>query len=173
MGVKRFIMNWAVNNVEIATFILLIVLLAALAIPIFVPNIVINYRWENEVESYFNLADKASTADLKYKYLLEYAEALKKKGLDKGQARWIFKTPDTDLNRNFEILQTLIRRTEEITKLDPKSLEYQQALKQITDNEFKWFDSCVFVEGWRRQSVIRWLITPFGLSCTNNHESHR
>lgn len=131
----------------------------------FISGIIVGYHWNRDVESYFQLSDKASTLDKKYDYILKYAETIKDKGLNEGQARWIFKTPETDLANNYEVLQTLIQRVKEAKKLNPTSLEYQQAIRQLTDNEYAGFDSCVFADGFRRQSIFRFWFQWFVSDC--------
>jgi len=142
-----------------------IVLLIAGYITVFTVNSIRNgYMWENTVNSYFELADRASSIDKKLEYLKQYRAALMEKGLNAGQSRYVRPTPASDLSNQMIILDTLIIRMEDAQKLSSSSLEYQQAIKQITTDEFQGFNSCVFANGWARKSVWRYLMNT-GFSC--------
>jgi len=132
-------------------------------------SIIIDYYWENEINSYFELSDQASTLDKKLEYMKQYKQALIDHGLDKGDARYVFKTPQTKLETQMKVLDTLIERMESAKKMDTASLEYQQAIKQITTDEYQGFNTCLFGDGYQRQNFWRWVFGYTG--CQNGHYS--
>jgi len=89
---------------------LLIIILVIVAIVIIVAPIGINYAYNNEIGNYFELSDKASTADAKLDYLVKYKQALVSHGLTTGQSTVFFPTQETSLEENFKVLLTLEQR---------------------------------------------------------------
>ena len=135
----------------------LIIFIASWLLLIIPLSIKYNYQWKSTIYQYWELSDRASTADKKLEQLLLFREALVKNGLNEGQARYVFKTKATDLSENMAILDSLIERLNTLIFLDKSSLEYQQALRQITVDEYQGFNNCVFADGWRRKSIFRYL----------------
>ena len=138
----------------IGLVVVLIVLFLGIKIP---AGMVSNQYYKAHVESYFRLADQSSDAKDKLEYLNEYKDALAKEELCEGQARYFFQTPYTDLSRQCRVLDSLIARLESLGGMKPDSLEYQQAMRQVTTDEFAGFDTCVFVSGWNHKSVVRYI----------------
>ena len=93
-----------------------------------------NYRYQNEILSYWELADRASTIAQKSDYVDKFVAALEKTNLE-GHNAIVFPTPQNSLRANFEALQSLQSRLHEIKTMDPKSFEYQTAIQQITQQE--------------------------------------
>jgi len=145
------------------------ILLIILAIVWFIPycifgwaiNIANNNQWKNDIYSYWELSDRASTIDKKLEYLYRFRDALKESGLDSGYAGYVIKNKSNDLSLAMETLDTLVTRLEQAKTMNPSSLEYQQAIKQITTDEYQGFNTCVFAGGWVRISLWRWMNTPF------------
>lgn len=125
------------------------------------------YKWNQQVENYFILSDKASTIDKKLEYLKIYKQTLMDKGLNTGESAFFFHTPLTDLSRQMGILDTLISRLESASKLSENSLEYQQALKQISTDEYSYFNSCVFAEGYMVKQGIKGFFFQGTGNCQN------
>jgi hypothetical protein len=107
----------------------------------------LNYHYNNEIGSYFELSDKASTIDTKLEYLEKYEKGLLKYGLDKGQSTMNYQTSETDLSENYKVLLTLKERLKETKNLPKNSDAYQWAIKQITE-EYCWFHQYVFMHGF-------------------------
>lgn len=116
------------------------------------------YKWNQEVESYFILSEKSSSIEKKTEYLNKYVSILKERGLDSGESVLFFKKPTTDLKNQFEVLTSLQDRMISLNKLDKNSLEYQQALKQITDSEYPYVNTCVFASGYYLEKGIMWYL---------------
>lgn len=112
------------------------------------------YSYENEIFSYWKLADKSSTLDAKSKYVKEFIDTLKKTK-HSDYAVIIFKTPDLNFDNNLQALQTLSDRLESIKNMDEKSFEYQAAIQQITSQEqgeadqmLQVFRDCYLIENF-------------------------
>lgn len=124
-------------------------------------NINLNNEWKQKVYSNWELSDRASTLDKKYDYLIKFKDSLVREGLDHGNSHFVFQNPSTDLGLAMETLDTLISRLDNAKKLSPDSLEYQQAIKQITIDEYQGFNTCVFAGGWKKDNLWRWFNMPF------------
>ena len=119
-------------------------------------------KWDNEVGSYVDLADKSSNLQVKYDYILKYRDALEEKGLNEGYSNPIWKTPTENLGENFNAIESLVSRMNEIRELETNSAEYQWALSQITEEEIPHIagtcstENCgnydhIFFSGWNYQ----------------------
>lgn len=94
-----------------------------------------SYQYENEIKSYWELADKSSTVIKKAENIDKFVEALENSGL-KGKYNAVFlTTPNNSFDLNFEALKTLQQRLHEIKDMDVTSFEYQIAIQQITGQE--------------------------------------
>ncbi len=94
-----------------------------------------NYHYERDYESYWNLAEKASTIQQKAVYMDKFVAGFKGKGFEGDYNAVFFKTPDNSFDKNFEALQSLKTRLDEIQKMNVTSFEYQTAIQQITAQE--------------------------------------
>lgn len=94
-----------------------------------------NYEYERDYESNWNLAEKASTIQQKAFYMDKFVASLKGKGLEGDYNAMFLKTPDNSFDKNFEALQSLKTRLDEIQKMNITSFEYQTAIQQITAQE--------------------------------------
>ncbi len=79
-----------------------------------------------------NLADDASLPADKAAHLGEYLDRVSD---ITGPPRYIFTRPDLDLKKQRIILQGLITRFEDIAKLSPGEMAYQQGMFQLTGQE--------------------------------------
>lgn len=94
-----------------------------------------NYRYEKEISSYWNLADKSSTITKKAEYIDKFVAAMEKQSFI-GKYNAIFtKTADNSFDENFQALKTLQQRLHEISDMDVTSFQYQTAIQQITEQE--------------------------------------
>jgi len=143
---------------EIEGFFLLLVLLiiGSILVTGIVP-VFMNYDYDNNIGSFFELSDKASTIDKKLEYLQQYEAALKNYGLDSGQSTIFFPTKNTNLEENFAVLGSLKQRLVDTAKMNPSSFEYQQAISQITSQEYCWFPTDVFLRGFYLKRYLFWL----------------
>lgn len=116
-------------NKFILWFIVLIVLFVVGSI---ITSTVWNYGYSKNYEYALKLADDASLPQDKAKYLTEY---LNKVSDIKGTPRYIFMTPDLELDTQRVILQGLITRFNDIAKIRPSEMAYQQGMQQLTGQE--------------------------------------
>ena len=114
----------------------------------FLDSLFLGYPYNANIGSYFDLSDKASKLDTKLDYLKQYSNALVESGLNEGQSTVFFQTKETSLEENYKVLQSLIERMEETKEMEINSFEYQTAIKQITEDEYCWFHTDVFVSGY-------------------------
>ena len=92
------------------------------------------YEWiyPKEYEYALRLADDSSLPEQKALYLREYLNKVK---TITGEPRYIFKKPDLNKSKQIAILEGLIKRFEDLSKLDPSSMAYQQGMYQLTGQE--------------------------------------
>ena len=127
------------------------------------------------------LADDASLPKVKAEYLKEYLQAV---GGITGQPAYIFMRKDLELNRQREILKGLIERFEDIAKIEPSNMAYQQGMYQLSGQEINHqlertsdiFESAklrenpliffIFCWGWLIFGAIA-LISGFKIFCYN------
>jgi len=93
------------------------------------------YTYDVQIGQYLKLADDASTASCKLEYLQKYAEQIKA-NITRNQARFIFQRERLTRDTQLRIIQTLIERLRITSEMNPASFEYQQAMAQITSQEF-------------------------------------
>lgn len=93
-----------------------------------------NYKWNRDIESWWELADKSSTIEAKSEYIQKFVEALDSQKLT-GYNAIIFKTPNNNIEKNIEAVKTLNKRLQDIKGMKPDSFEYNQAIQQITAQE--------------------------------------
>jgi len=93
------------------------------------------YRFENEISSYWDLADKASTIKQKSIYVDKFVFSLENYGMSGKYNAIFFKTPNNSFDYNIVALKTLQQRLHEIQKMDITSFQYQTAIQQITQQE--------------------------------------
>lgn len=94
-----------------------------------------NYRYERDIASYWNLADKSSTISQKAEYMDKFVTALETSGLRGRYNALIMQTPDNSFDSNLVALKTLQSRLHQIQTMDLSSFEYQTAIQQITAQE--------------------------------------
>lgn len=115
-----------------------------------------DFEYTRDVQSYWELADKASTLKQKAEYVTQFAQAVDSAGLAGTHNALFLKTPDNSFDANRRALASLQGRLEEIMGMDTKSFEYQQAILQITQQEqgeaqrmLKVLEGCWFKEHYR------------------------
>jgi len=128
-----------------------------------------SFQYENQVESYWTLSEKASTLEQKSAYLDQFVKALDDSHLS-GNGAWIWQTPDNDYGQNYTALKSLQQRMEEIKGMNVKSFEYQQAISQITaqeQGEARTLLACIKDVWFKCQHPLFWgpweLLGIFGL----------
>ena len=114
----------------IVTFIAIVAIIASI-----IGGIRGTYQYEKKFNSYWSLADKASTIQKKGEYIDKFVEVLSKGGFEGKYNALVFTTPDNSFDANFEALKTLQQRLHEIEKMDITSFQYQTAISQITQQE--------------------------------------
>jgi len=154
--------------------IILIIVSSLLITSDIISGIYLPYKYNNEIKSYWELADKSSTIDKKSEYVDKFVNALEESGLKGQYNAIIFKTPDNSFDYNFEALKSLQLRLHEIKTMDVTSFQYQTAIQQITAQEqgeasnmlreFKgtWFKTNhILFWDWIYMSQVALLITTF------------
>lgn len=94
-----------------------------------------DYRYDNEVGGYWSLSIKASSLEQKTIYLDKFISALDSNGLAGMNDSLILSTPNNSYDQNMVALKSLQKRMHEMQSMDVSSLEYQQAMNQITGQE--------------------------------------
>lgn len=118
-------------------FIGTLFIIAAVALGVFLGYqfIYSSYQYNNEVKSYWDIADKTSTISQKSDYIDKFVDALKASHLEGTNDALFLKTPNTSFNQNFQALLSLQDRLHQIKTMDETSLAYQTAIQQITAQE--------------------------------------
>lgn len=91
-----------------------------------------DYWYPKQFEASLKLCDDASLPEDKAKYLRDYLDKI---NTITGPPRYIFKRPDLDLEKQKQILRGLIQRFEDIAKISPSEMAYQQGMYQLTEQE--------------------------------------
>lgn len=123
-------------------------------------------KYENEVGSYWSLADKSSTIPAKAAYIDKFVDALTSQHLEgKHNAIWL-ENPDNNFDMNFTALKTLQLRLHEIEKMDVTSFEYNTAINQITAQEQGEAGAMigVFHGVWFKEHAFMWWDWVAGLT---------
>ncbi len=118
--------------------------------------IYLDYSYDARMGQYARLADDASTAQEKLKYLNKYKERVQKY-IVRNEARYIFKKERLTRTNQLAILDTLVQRLDEAVKMKPDTMQYQQAMLQITGQEFDHVldkINSIFQSCWLRQSGL-------------------
>ena len=114
------------------------------------------YWYDVRVGQYIELSDDASTASAKLHFLEKYVEQIKL-NITRNDARYIFKRERLTRDRQLEILSTLMQRLKTASMMKPESFEYQQAMAQITGQEYNHILNDIDIimqECWLRQSRL-------------------
>jgi hypothetical protein len=122
-------------------------------------TIIGDYKYERDCESYWSLSEKASTIQQKAAYINKFVASLKDKGMEGDYNAIFFKTPDNSFDKNFEALQSLKTRLDEIQKMNIASFEYQTAIQQITAQEQGEAQAMLDVFSgiwWKNNYIILW-----------------
>lgn len=120
-----------------------------------------NWQYKKNYEYALKLCDDASLPKVKAEYLKEYKEKVK---TISGAPRYIFMTPDLELKIQLTILDGLIKRFEDIVKIDPSNMAYQQGMYQLTgqeiDHQLKRI-SGIFLSAKFRENILLFIFMAF------------
>lgn len=94
-----------------------------------------DYLYNLRAEQYLQLADDSSLPVMKKDYLIKYKEAVNKH-VYRDSARYIFKRERLTKAAQMGVLDSLIKRLEDVSVLTPDSFAYQQGMEQVTGQEF-------------------------------------
>ena len=136
--------------------LLIVVAIVGLTVCLTGGGIYIAYSYNVRMGQYAQLADDASTAQKKLEHLNNYKEQVQKY-IQRNDARYIFKKERLTRDTQILILDTLIQRLDEATKMQPDTMQYQQAMLQITGQEFDHVlaeINSIFNACWLRQSGL-------------------
>jgi ABC-type multidrug transport system fused ATPase/permease subunit len=142
------------QKMRMKAFILIVVSVVGLAICLVSGAVYYTYSYNVRMGQYAQLADDASTAQKKLEHLEKYKERVQKY-IYRNEARYLFKKERLTRDNQLEILDTLIQRLEEAKLMKPDTMQYQQAMLQITGQEFDHVLSAInsiFRACWLRQS---------------------
>ena len=115
-------------------WVIIVIAVAILCISIKVNFYDAGYLYTKNYGQYLKLADDASTAQKKLEYLKEYRAAVVT--IPQENAAYIFQQKRLTKTEQLKILDSLLDRLETTSSMKPESLEYQQAMYQITGQEF-------------------------------------
>lgn len=96
------------------------------------------YEWDLLAGSQWELADRSSTLETKSHYINAFVlslESMDKNGMLSEYNALFLKTPQNKTENNISAIKTLKSRLEEVSLIDFKSFEYNQAIHQITAQE--------------------------------------
>ena len=118
-------------------------------------NVWWNYTYSRDVSGFIELADDASTAHQKLEFLESYREAVLIR-IPNEKLRLIFTTPRHSRKTQLKVLDSLIQRLKEADKMQADSMAYQQAMLQISGQEFEHsledlnsiFHYAAWMQGW-------------------------
>ncbi|PIZ50423.1 hypothetical protein COY27_07110 [Candidatus Woesearchaeota archaeon CG_4_10_14_0_2_um_filter_33_13] len=145
----------------------------------------VNYQYENEIQSYWEMSDRASTISQKSEYLDKFVLALSKQNLDGTHDAIFYHTAKNSFTENMKALKSLQRRLHQITTMDENSFAYQTAIQQITEQEQGEALEMlhVFVRCWEKENhyttwnifvvfgffIIQFLMIVFGIAIINQN----
>ena len=112
--------------------------------------------WRNDIYDYFTLSNDSSEVPDKLYYIKEFRKALIENDVHTGNAWWYNNTRFSNMETQMKILDSLIGRLESIATLDPSSYEYSKALEQLTEHEYKGFNTCIYLQKYSHQSSFRY-----------------
>jgi hypothetical protein len=92
------------------------------------------YTYQNNVQGYWDLADKSSTIKAKQEYVNQFVTILENTK-HSGYDAIIYKIPNSSFDFNLKALKSLRDRLETIREMDESSFAYQTAIQQITAQE--------------------------------------
>ena len=88
------------------------------------------YLYPRRYEAELRLAEDSSLPQQKAAHLLAFLEATDS---ITAQPRWVFMTPDKDLNAQRTILRGLVERLEAVAAMPPTEMAYQQGMAQVNE----------------------------------------
>jgi len=98
-------------------------------------GVIAEFKYERDIQSYWNLAVKASTVPKKAENIDRFVMALEDCQFEGKYNALFLKTPDNSFDENLIALKTLQQRLNDIQNMDISSFEYQKAIEQITEQE--------------------------------------
>jgi hypothetical protein len=122
------------DEMKILAGALIILLAVGLIVGWIVAEVRADYEYDNTIQSYWALSEKASTLQQKTSYLDKYVGAIEAAKLS-GNDALVFKTPDNSYEQNLIALKSLQVRLHQIQGMDEQSFAYQTAIQQITAQE--------------------------------------
>jgi hypothetical protein len=105
------------------------------------------YEWDLLSGSQWELADRSSTLETKSHYINAFVlslESMDKNGMLSEYNALFLKTPQNKTENNISAVKTLKSRLEEVSLIDSKSFEYNQAIHQITAQEQGESDKLIY-----------------------------
>ena len=122
-------------------------------------GVIANYKYSRDHESYWELADKASTIQEKSIQIDKFVASYDTLQF-KGKYNAVFLTTESNsFNGNFRALKTLQSRLNQIKTMDPTTFEYQTAIQQITAQEqggAKYMLSEISGIWWKDNYLLLW-----------------
>lgn len=114
-----------------------------------VNNYFVGLEYQRVLGKHFEYADRASDAITKAEYFNAYVSAIENEGLTEGCSAVFFcEQPNASLTDNYKVALSLQTRLNDIAEMNPKSMEYANAMDQITLKEFCYFPTNAFGQGY-------------------------
>jgi len=120
----------------------------------------VGYAWDRGFGDIFELADRASDACTKAKFLGDFNNRLIAEGLNEGQSAAFYPRPTSDLASNFNVSKSLELRLVELCKLPQSDPAYQFGMNQVTLQEFCWFPINIFKQAYFMRHGIWGIYMP-------------
>jgi hypothetical protein len=152
------------SNTGSIIFVVLLVMGLGVLVAGGINNWIVDMEYQRNVETHFTYADRASDAVTKADNFNKFVGALEEHNLTSGHTSvWFQDQPNAILDKNYEVALSLQKRLNETAELDPKSEAYQYAMRQFTMQEFCWFPTEAFAQGYALQHGA-WgkALTPMG-----------
>jgi uncharacterized protein (DUF342 family) len=103
-------------------------------------------EWIDLHGNHWTLAERASTIEAKTDKVTKFYQSIQDNKQDfSGSSALFLKNQNNNLENNLVSLKTLVDRLADIQKMNVSSLEYQMAIKQITENEMDQADAMINV----------------------------
>ena len=134
--------------------IVLLVFLIAIGVNGIYQDVTWSYQYDKQIGDYFELSDRSSDASVKLQYFNKFVDALERNDLTNGQTSVFWQRPISELSYNYQVAKSLQSRLENISQMNPKSFEYQTAMQQITLQEYCWFPTNIFEQGYLLQHGV-------------------
>ena len=92
---------------------------------------IVDIQVSQKVDAFGDRAKQCAKAEEMIPYLKGYIKGMEEQGITTGHAAWFFPSPSNSYAEEMKQVKRLISRCQEIAQMDTKSLEYQQAQREL------------------------------------------